>query len=29
MAIIREEIGPRGFIQLDGNEAWTVLGGHP
>jgi L-alanine-DL-glutamate epimerase-like enolase superfamily enzyme len=24
MAIIREEIGPRGFIQLDGNEAWTV-----
>jgi L-Ala-D/L-Glu epimerase len=24
MAIIREEIGPRGFIQLDGNESWTV-----
>lgn len=24
MAVIREEIGPRGFIQLDGNEAWTV-----
>jgi L-alanine-DL-glutamate epimerase-like enolase superfamily enzyme len=24
MAIIREEIGPSGFIQLDGNEAWTV-----
>jgi L-alanine-DL-glutamate epimerase-like enolase superfamily enzyme len=24
MAIIREEIGPHGFIQLDGNEAWTV-----
>ena len=24
MAIIREEIGPWGFIQLDGNEAWTV-----
>ncbi len=24
MAIIREEIGPRRFIQLDGNESWTV-----
>ena len=24
MAMIREEIGPSGFIQLDGNEAWTV-----
>ena len=24
MAIIREEIGPGRFIQLDGNEAWTV-----
>lgn len=24
MAIIREEVGPHGFIQLDGNEAWTV-----
>ena len=24
MAVIREEIGPRRFIQLDGNEAWTV-----
>lgn len=24
MAIIREEVGPRGVIQLDANEAWTV-----
>ena len=24
MAIIREEIGPERFIQLDGNESWTV-----
>lgn len=24
MAILREEIGPHEFIQLDGNEAWTV-----
>jgi L-Ala-D/L-Glu epimerase len=24
MQIMREEIGPGGFIQLDGNESWTV-----